>query len=48
MRDYRKDELGKIRHEQLKMIHVVNGVVMGIASLGLIWTSSSILLHIIG
>ena len=48
MKDYRKDKIGKKRHQQLKMADVGNGIVIGIAALWMIWVSTSMLIHFVG
>jgi hypothetical protein len=48
MKDYRKDLIGKRRHAKLKKSEILNGTVIGIASLWLIWVSTSVLLHFVG
>jgi hypothetical protein len=48
MKDYRKNEIGKKRHGQLKMSDVCNGTVIGLASLWMIWVSTSVLIHFAG
>jgi len=48
MKDYRKEELGKTRHHQLRMADVCNGTVIGILALWMIWVSTSMLIHFIG
>jgi hypothetical protein len=46
MKDYRKNEIGKNRHQQLKMKDVCNGAVIGLAALWMIWISTSVLIHL--
>jgi hypothetical protein len=46
MKDYRKNEIGKNRHQQLKMKDVSNATVLGLAALWMIWISTSVLIHL--
>ncbi len=48
MKDYRKEEIGKTRHHQLRMADVCNGTVIGIVALWMIWVSTSVLIHLAG
>ena len=46
MKDYRINEIGKKRHQQLRMKDVWNGAVIGLAALWMIWISTSVLIHL--
>jgi hypothetical protein len=48
MKDYRKNEIGKNRHQQLRTKDVCNGAVIGLATLWMIWVSTSVLIHLAG
>jgi len=46
MKDYRKNEIGKNRHHQLRMKDVCNASVLVLAALWMIWFSTSVLIHL--
>ena len=46
MKDYRINEIGKNRHQQLRMKDVCNAAVIGLAALWMIWISTSVLIHL--
>jgi len=48
MKDYRKNEIGKRRHVKLNKSEICNCAAVGIASLGLLWVATSMLLHLVG